>query len=122
MAAASIAPEASRSIGERTGERLIERSTAAGPLMVGSTTATRGTRAAGLALLLLLAVAPYLSYLAPGTLHRGLLLHGGCLLLTLAVGLAAPRRPVSGEDSVAASWRSVDNPAQEQRPRTSARP
>ena len=85
-------------------------------------TATRGTRAAGLALLLLLAVAPYLSYLAPGTLHRGLLLHGGSLLLTLAVGLAAPRRPVSGEGSVAASWRSVDNPAQEQRPRTSARP
>lgn len=91
--------------------------------LAGAPPAHAGARRAALfALLLLLAAAPYLSYLAPGTLHRALLLHGGSLLLMLAVGLAAPRRPASGEGSVAAPWPSVDNPRQEQGPPAPARP
>lgn len=62
---------------------------------------------AGGLLLLLLVVAPYLSYLAPGTLHRGLMLHGGDLLLALAIGWLAGLNGGLGEGSVAAARRSV---------------
>ncbi len=58
-------------------------------------------------LLLLLVVAPYLSYLAPGTLHRGLMLHLGDLLLALAIGWLAGLNGGLGEGSVAAARRSV---------------